>query len=81
MATKTMAVSEDAYQVLADLKRPGESFSDVIERHIKRGSNLHGTGAWEDTSDGEVQGFRHKLAKMRRRSDEKLSDTLKRLRW
>lgn len=81
MATKTMAFSEDAYRVRADVKRPGESFSDVIVRHFKRGSYRHMAGAGADTSDGERKGFRHKLAQMRRRSDEKLSDTVKRLRW
>ncbi len=32
MAHKTLTISEDAYRVLASIKRTGESFTDVILR-------------------------------------------------
>ena len=32
MGTKNIAISEEAYQRLRALKKPGESFTDVIER-------------------------------------------------
>lgn len=32
MATKTISLSEDAYEVLASLKEEDESFSDVVRR-------------------------------------------------
>ncbi len=32
MAHKTLTISEDAYKALAELKREGESFTDVIKR-------------------------------------------------
>jgi predicted CopG family antitoxin len=32
LATKNIAISEEAYQRLKALKKPGESFTDVIER-------------------------------------------------
>ncbi|HEV8360571.1 MAG TPA: antitoxin VapB family protein [Candidatus Thermoplasmatota archaeon] len=32
MASRTVNLSEDAYQGLASLKREGESFSDVVNR-------------------------------------------------
>ncbi len=32
MAHKTLTISEDAYNALADLKREGESFTDLIKR-------------------------------------------------
>ncbi|MFQ6074637.1 MAG: antitoxin VapB family protein [Candidatus Bathyarchaeia archaeon] len=37
---KTIAVSEDVYELLSKAKLPGESFSDVIRRSIKRGMRL-----------------------------------------
>ena len=32
MGTKNIAISEEAYQRLKSLKKPGESFTEVIER-------------------------------------------------
>ena len=33
---KTIAISDDVYQLLSRAKLPGESFSDVIRRRMKR---------------------------------------------
>ena len=38
--TKTIAVSDDVYELLAKSKLPNESFSDVIRRALKKGMNL-----------------------------------------
>ncbi len=39
MGTKTISISEDAYQRLVRLKREGESFTDVIQR-VTGGADL-----------------------------------------
>ena len=43
MATKTLSITEAAYERLAAEKRPGESFTDVIMRLTKKRSlfDLH----------------------------------------
>ena len=38
--TKTIAVSNDVYELLVKSKLPNESFSDVIRRALKKGMNL-----------------------------------------
>ena len=38
--TKTIAVSDDVYELLSKSKLPNESFSDVIRRALKRGMRL-----------------------------------------
>jgi predicted CopG family antitoxin len=81
MATKTLAVSENAYRILESLKAPGESFSDVIVRYYKRGSYHDLAGAWRGVAKEEIESFKRELATMRRRSDEKLGDALKRMGW
>ena len=35
MATKTISITEDAYEYLAAAKKENESFSDVIERLLE----------------------------------------------
>lgn len=37
---KNIAVSDEVYSLLSKLKLPGESFSEVIKRIIKRGGKL-----------------------------------------
>jgi predicted CopG family antitoxin len=67
MATKNLAIREGVYRKLAEEKRQGESFSDVIERMLeKRGSLLPLWGALADsTSIAQVQ---DDIAKIRRRA-------------
>ena len=36
MSTKTISIRDEVYNLLRDAKREGESFSDVIERLLKK---------------------------------------------
>ena len=49
MATKTITITEDAYNRLREMKREGESFTDVLLR-ITGGERdvMKGFGAWKD---------------------------------
>lgn len=38
MSTRTIALAEDAYEALFRMKRPGESFSDIVRRLTRRRS-------------------------------------------
>ena len=35
MATTTISISQDAYEILAKMKKKGQSFSDVIREHLR----------------------------------------------
>lgn len=52
MTVKTVTLSADAYEALAALKRPGESFSEVVRRLTRKNrSLLDFAGAWKDVPD------------------------------
>lgn len=49
MSVRTVSLSEDAYALLSSLKRPGESFSDVVRRVAATSrSPMEFAGAWKD---------------------------------
>jgi predicted CopG family antitoxin len=60
MAHKTITISEEAYEMLSDLKKEGESFTEVIKRVVKevktRPLNSF-SGSWKGDSEelNEIQ--------------------------
>ena len=49
MATKNIAITEDAYDLLRRYKRPGESFSEVIRNFFGKKRRLSSyCGIWEN---------------------------------
>jgi predicted CopG family antitoxin len=57
MPSKTMSVSEDAYDLLDKLKLKDESFSEVIRRLAKRRSIADCAGLWVDVSNEEMDAY------------------------
>lgn len=54
MATKTISLSEDAYERLKALKREGESFSDVVRRLTRTVDLREFHGVLSEESGAEV---------------------------
>ena len=49
MATKTITIMEDAYELLARAKHPDESFSDAIRRVVGKEEDIMDCfGVWSD---------------------------------
>jgi len=58
LGVKTITVSLEAYEALLRIKRPGESFSDVILRLVKKHRGLMDlAGIWHDINDTEIEDF------------------------
>lgn len=71
MATKTITITEDAYDVLKSRKLPDESFSEVIKRVVgeKRDIMRH-AGAWKHIPDEEIEEMKNNIKELRRKSTE-----------
>ncbi len=55
MGTKNISISEEAYERLAALKKPNESFTEVVNRLTKRRSILDLAGALNEKEGDEIR--------------------------
>ncbi len=69
MVTKTITITNDAYDALAREKKKGESFSQLIIRtHKKKGDISRFIGAWSDMSDETADRIKKHIEEMRSRA-------------
>lgn len=64
MATKTLTITEEAYKRLAARKKERESFSDVINRLVGKGSILEFAGTLSNKEAEELEKIITKGRKM-----------------
>jgi len=75
MATKTISLTEEAYERLKAHKREDESFSDVVNRlTVSEADRMKGFGAWTDTDlRGAVEEHRDEFDRDFEESQDALS--------
>jgi predicted CopG family antitoxin len=78
MATKTLTITEEAYDLLAANKLHGESFSKEISRVFSRKSRKTLMDLFGILSDKEADKMRTDLARIRKMNIELLDERLKR---
>ena len=67
MATKNIAITEDAYDLLRRYKRPGESFSEVIRNFFGKKRRLSNyCGIWESLPESAFEELENNINKARK---------------
>ena len=74
MATKTISISEDAYNILKSKKETNESFSDIIIKLLgkKKLSSFYGI-----LSDKSAKDFEYNIKESRKRHNKKHVERIK----
>lgn len=69
MATKTISIMDDAYNLLLSRKNKDESFSEVIRKMAgKKGDIMKLAGAWKHIPDNEITDMKKRIYSLRRKS-------------
>jgi predicted CopG family antitoxin len=71
MGTKNIAISDEAYERLKSLKRPGESFTELIERMTRSRSVVDLAGL---LTKGEGLEVKKRVSELRKASSRRLSE-------
>jgi predicted CopG family antitoxin len=72
MAARTVALDEEAYELLKRTKRPAESFSEAVKRLARpRRSISEFAGIWADLSASEKKSLRKTYAELERANERR----------
>ena len=72
MTSKTISVSEDAYELLKKMKLKGESFTQTIKRLAKRRRLTDCAGLWSDVSKAEMEAIWASIDDLKKSASESL---------
>ena len=77
MATKTLTIMEDAYELLKRQKRKDESFSEVIRRELGKKRNImEFAGAWSHLSEKQFKEMENVIKKGRENTQKSVAKKL-----
>ncbi|MFH1425709.1 MAG: antitoxin VapB family protein [archaeon] len=73
MATKTISIMEDVYNLLVRNKIKNESFSDVIRKNLTRKKNIMDfAGAWKSMNEKSFEKVKKDIKALKKRSTKEL---------
>jgi predicted CopG family antitoxin len=73
MASKTISVTEEVYDILANEKLPDESFSETLTRLVKdRGMISEFAGAWADLTEEESASIERGMGEVRESANRRM---------
>jgi len=75
MGTKTIALDREAYELLKNRRRPGETFSDVVKRIARNRRPLSAyAGIWKTMSQSDLRKIERAVARGRQLDRERAAD-------
>ena len=78
MVTKTLTITEDAYDILARQKKEGESFSSEIRRLLGRKTRISDlAGSWSDVTEKEAEEMKGVIRRQREESTRHMRDRIR----
>ena len=78
METTSIAVDREAYELLRNQKRPGESFSQVVKRLARNRRPLASfVGAWKDLPEKTVREIQANRKRLRDLDDQRFERLMK----
>ncbi len=77
MATKTISIIDDAYNLLKARKKDNESFSEVIRRIFGEKRNImEFAGAWGRVDDEKIERIKKDILLLRKKSTHELLESV-----
>jgi predicted CopG family antitoxin len=76
MGTKNISISEEAYERLAALKKPNESFTEVVNRLTRKKSILELAGTLTEKEGDET---RREIKELRKASQRRINSSTRRV--
>lgn len=76
MASKNISLKEETYELISREKQPGESFSDTMERLVKRrGKLMDAVESWDEVDKDEVDGIEDNIEKARKKFTSEMKES------
>ncbi|MGM0405782.1 MAG: antitoxin VapB family protein [Thermoplasmatota archaeon] len=75
MTSKNVSLKEETYELISREKLPGESFSDTIERLVKRrGKLMDAVKSWDEVDKDEVDEIEENIEKARKKFTSEMKE-------
>lgn len=78
MSSKNISLKEETYELISREKLPGESFSDTIERLVKRrGKLMDAVDSWDEVDKDEIDEIEENIEKAREKFTSEMKERAK----
>lgn len=79
MVTKTLTITEDAYELLKRHKGESESFSKVITKlATRKGDIMQFHGIWKDMPEEEFESIKRTITENRKQTNKRMMELVRR---